>query len=202
MLHLPGHSPDSIALLDEEDGLFFSGDAIDDQLLDDLPDSDRDAYRRTMQRLLDLPIRIGLGGHDRPSTRHACAGSPRLSRPGRSDGGARPATPDEFFCLDSAGRCGLLGFNGAVAAGSRSLGRIRRRIRHPAGHPRADDPARRLLPLGQGWRTALPMAVGVAFGDFTAMTLSMLGIGALLAASATVFCTEMGGCGLSRLSPA
>jgi threonine/homoserine/homoserine lactone efflux protein len=29
--------------------------------------------------------------------------------------------------------------------------------------------------------------VGVALGDFTAMTLSMLGIGALLAASATVF---------------
>lgn len=41
--------------------------------------------------------------------------------------------------------------------------------------------------LGQGWRTALPMAAGVALGDFTAMTLSMLGIGALLLASATVF---------------
>jgi threonine/homoserine/homoserine lactone efflux protein len=41
--------------------------------------------------------------------------------------------------------------------------------------------------LGQGWRTALPVATGVALGDFTAMTLSMLGIGALLAASATVF---------------
>ena len=41
--------------------------------------------------------------------------------------------------------------------------------------------------LGQGWRTALPMAVGVALGDFTAMTLSILGLGALLAASDTVF---------------
>jgi threonine/homoserine/homoserine lactone efflux protein len=41
--------------------------------------------------------------------------------------------------------------------------------------------------LGQGWRTALPMAIGVALGDFTAMTLSMLGLGALLAASATIF---------------
>jgi threonine/homoserine/homoserine lactone efflux protein len=41
--------------------------------------------------------------------------------------------------------------------------------------------------LGQGWRTALPVAIGVALGDFTAMTLSLLGIGALLAASATVF---------------
>lgn len=41
--------------------------------------------------------------------------------------------------------------------------------------------------LGQGWRAALPMSIGVALGDFTAMTLSMLGVGALLAASATVF---------------
>jgi glyoxylase-like metal-dependent hydrolase (beta-lactamase superfamily II) len=64
VLHLPGHSPDSIALFDEADGLFFAGDAIyDAMLIDDLPDSDRPAYRRTMQRLLDLPIRIGHGGH-------------------------------------------------------------------------------------------------------------------------------------------
>lgn len=63
-LELPGHSPDSIALHDERDGLLFSGDAIyDDELIDDLPDSDRAAYRATMQRLLDLPIRIGHGGH-------------------------------------------------------------------------------------------------------------------------------------------
>lgn len=41
--------------------------------------------------------------------------------------------------------------------------------------------------LGQGWRTALPMAVGVALGDFTAMSLSLLGLGAVLAASASVF---------------
>lgn len=41
--------------------------------------------------------------------------------------------------------------------------------------------------LGQGWRAALPMAVGVALGDFTAMSLSVLGIGTLLMASATLF---------------
>ncbi|RJT42780.1 MBL fold metallo-hydrolase [Mesorhizobium waimense] len=64
VLHLPGHSPDSIALFDEADGLFFAGDAIyDGMLIDDLPDSDRVAYRRTMQRLLDLPISVGHGGH-------------------------------------------------------------------------------------------------------------------------------------------
>jgi threonine/homoserine/homoserine lactone efflux protein len=41
--------------------------------------------------------------------------------------------------------------------------------------------------LGQGWRAALPMAIGVALGDFTAMTLSMLGVGVLLKTSATLF---------------
>jgi threonine/homoserine/homoserine lactone efflux protein len=41
--------------------------------------------------------------------------------------------------------------------------------------------------LGRGMRTALPVAVGVALGDFTAMTLSMLGLGALLATSALLF---------------
>ena len=41
--------------------------------------------------------------------------------------------------------------------------------------------------LGQGWRAALPTAIGVALGDFTAMTLSMLGVGALLATSAMLF---------------
>lgn len=41
--------------------------------------------------------------------------------------------------------------------------------------------------LGQGWRAALPMAVGTALGDFTALTVSVLGLGAVLAASATLF---------------
>lgn len=41
--------------------------------------------------------------------------------------------------------------------------------------------------LGQGWRSALPVATGVALGDFTAMTLSMLGVGAILATSAIIF---------------
>jgi threonine/homoserine/homoserine lactone efflux protein len=41
--------------------------------------------------------------------------------------------------------------------------------------------------LGRGWRVAAPVAVGVALGDLTAMTLSMLGVGALLASSAMLF---------------
>ena len=41
--------------------------------------------------------------------------------------------------------------------------------------------------LGQGWRAALPMALGVACADLTAMTLSILGLGVLLKTSATLF---------------
>lgn len=41
--------------------------------------------------------------------------------------------------------------------------------------------------MGRGWRSAVPTAVGVALGDLTAMVLSMLGVGAILAASATLF---------------
>lgn len=43
--------------------------------------------------------------------------------------------------------------------------------------------------LGRGWKVAAPTATGVALGDFTAMTLSMLGVGALLASSAALFVT-------------
>ena len=38
-----------------------------------------------------------------------------------------------------------------------------------------------------GRRAVLPLAVGVTLGDFTAMTLSILGLGAILASSAALF---------------
>jgi threonine/homoserine/homoserine lactone efflux protein len=41
--------------------------------------------------------------------------------------------------------------------------------------------------LGHGRRSARSTVAGVALGDFTAMTASMLGLGALLAASAALF---------------
>ena len=41
--------------------------------------------------------------------------------------------------------------------------------------------------LVHGRKAVLPLAVGVTLGDFTAMSLSLLGLGAILAASATLF---------------
>ncbi|TGE01445.1 LysE family translocator [Methylobacterium nonmethylotrophicum] len=52
--------------------------------------------------------------------------------------------------------------------------------------------------IGSGLRAALPAAIGVALGDLTAMTLSLLGLGALLAASATLF-TVLKWCGAAYL---
>lgn len=64
VLHLPGHSPGSIALLDGHNGEFFSADAMyDGGIVDDVPTSDVDAYLRTMKRLSELDIAIGHGGH-------------------------------------------------------------------------------------------------------------------------------------------
>jgi len=41
--------------------------------------------------------------------------------------------------------------------------------------------------IAHGRRSALPLAAGVTLGDFTAMTLSLAGLGAIMAASAALF---------------
>jgi glyoxylase-like metal-dependent hydrolase (beta-lactamase superfamily II) len=70
VLHLPGHSPGGLGLLDEVSGLFLSGDAIyDDEILDDIPGADLDDYRRTMNRLRHLDCRLVIGGHGPVMTR-------------------------------------------------------------------------------------------------------------------------------------
>lgn len=64
VLHLPGHSPGSIALLDEHNGDFFSADAIyDEGLVDDIPGADVEAYLRTMHRLASLDVGAVYAGH-------------------------------------------------------------------------------------------------------------------------------------------
>jgi glyoxylase-like metal-dependent hydrolase (beta-lactamase superfamily II) len=65
VMHLPGHSPDSIGLWDAKSGTFFSGDAVyDGPLLDGNDDSDVDAYVATMERIRELPVEVVHGGHE------------------------------------------------------------------------------------------------------------------------------------------
>lgn len=64
VLHLPGHTPGSIGLLDDAAGELFSGDAIDDRLLlDGLHGSHPGAHRSSLERLLALPITTVRPGH-------------------------------------------------------------------------------------------------------------------------------------------
>lgn len=65
VLHLPGHSPGSAGLWEEKTGTLFSGDALyDGPLLDAIPGADVADYRRTMERLKELPVQIVHAGHE------------------------------------------------------------------------------------------------------------------------------------------
>jgi glyoxylase-like metal-dependent hydrolase (beta-lactamase superfamily II) len=64
VLHVPGHSPGSIALWEAASATLLSGDAVyDGPLIDDLYHSQPDAYIDTMQRLREVPVRVVHGGH-------------------------------------------------------------------------------------------------------------------------------------------
>jgi glyoxylase-like metal-dependent hydrolase (beta-lactamase superfamily II) len=56
-VHLPGHSPTSIALFDEHDGVLFPGDVVYDAFLrDNCAAADRFTDRATKHRLRPLPV--------------------------------------------------------------------------------------------------------------------------------------------------
>jgi glyoxylase-like metal-dependent hydrolase (beta-lactamase superfamily II) len=64
ILHLPGHTPASIALFDEATGVLFSGDVVyDDILIDNCVGSHVADYRNTMKRLIDLDVTVVYPGH-------------------------------------------------------------------------------------------------------------------------------------------
>ncbi len=64
VMHLPGHSPGSIALWERESGILFAGDVVyDGGLIDDLYHSDVARYVASMERLRDVPARVVHAGH-------------------------------------------------------------------------------------------------------------------------------------------
>ena len=64
VLHVPGHSPGSIALWDPAQALLLSGDAVyDGPLIDDAWHSNPEDYVETLQRLRELPVDRVMGGH-------------------------------------------------------------------------------------------------------------------------------------------
>ncbi len=64
VFHLPGHSPGSVALLEEATGTLFSGDVIyDGELLDNLYHSVPEQLEESLKRLKELPVSTVHGGH-------------------------------------------------------------------------------------------------------------------------------------------
>lgn len=64
VLHVPGHSPGSIALWEEETGILFSGDTLyDGELIDTLYHSVEDQLIESLQRLRTFPVQVVHGGH-------------------------------------------------------------------------------------------------------------------------------------------
>ncbi len=65
ILHLPGHSPGSIALYERATEVLFAGDVIYDGELAYDPDNraEMQQYVASMKRLQDLPVRVVHGGH-------------------------------------------------------------------------------------------------------------------------------------------
>ena len=70
IVDLPGHTPGSIGLIDHEERALLSGDAVyDGGLIDTLPESDIEAYVRTMDRLRRLDVDVVYPGHGWPFDR-------------------------------------------------------------------------------------------------------------------------------------
>ncbi|MCU4179442.1 MBL fold metallo-hydrolase [Bosea sp. BH3] len=70
VLHVPGHSPGSIALWEEATGSLFTGDALyDGVIVDTGPGASISAYLPTMERLKRLPVTEVFGGHNDTMTR-------------------------------------------------------------------------------------------------------------------------------------
>lgn len=62
-LHVPGHTPGSLALWDERSGTLFTGDAA--YVDDPIGALDEAELERSLRRLGDLPVRIVHAGHNR-----------------------------------------------------------------------------------------------------------------------------------------
>jgi glyoxylase-like metal-dependent hydrolase (beta-lactamase superfamily II) len=64
VLHVPGHSPGSIALWEAATGILFSGDLIyNGDLYDNVYHSDLETYRHNLERVRNLPVSVVHGGH-------------------------------------------------------------------------------------------------------------------------------------------
>lgn len=64
VMHLPGHSPGSIALYEQSTGVMFSGDTVyNGDLLDNLYHSEKEVYIESLNRLKEIKVSTVHAGH-------------------------------------------------------------------------------------------------------------------------------------------
>lgn len=64
VMHVPGHSPGSVALWESDTGVLFSGDTLyDGELLDELYHSVPEQFVESLLRIRELPVSTVHGGH-------------------------------------------------------------------------------------------------------------------------------------------
>jgi glyoxylase-like metal-dependent hydrolase (beta-lactamase superfamily II) len=71
VMHLPGHSPGSIALFEPHEGVLFSGDVVYDldpgeELLDGIRGAVISDYIDSLDRVAELPVTVVYPGHGEP----------------------------------------------------------------------------------------------------------------------------------------
>ncbi len=66
LFHTPGHTTDSISVLDERDGVLSAGDNIGDTPEEMVPSlaCERDTYLRTLRHYQELDFRFAVSGHN------------------------------------------------------------------------------------------------------------------------------------------
>jgi glyoxylase-like metal-dependent hydrolase (beta-lactamase superfamily II) len=66
LFHSPGHTPDSISIIDEEDSVLILGDNIGDDMEDIIPsiECDRNVYIDTLKKYLKLDFDTFISGHN------------------------------------------------------------------------------------------------------------------------------------------
>lgn len=68
LLYTPGHTVDSISVLDEEDGVLMLADNIGDSMDEIVPGlyCEKDVYRQTLERYERLRFDVCISGHNKP----------------------------------------------------------------------------------------------------------------------------------------
>ena len=68
LIHTPGHTVDSISVLDEEDGVLMLADNIGDDMDEIVPGlyCEKDVYRRTLLNYMQMQFDVCISGHNKP----------------------------------------------------------------------------------------------------------------------------------------